>query len=122
MTDLEVFYDGDCPLCRREIALMRKLDRSGRIAFTDVSGDGAGPLDRAALLSRFHVVENGRLRSGADAFAAMWRAVPRLRWLGSIARIPVVLSALEGLYRLFLRARPLLQRALRRWDARRAAR
>jgi predicted DCC family thiol-disulfide oxidoreductase YuxK len=120
MSDLEVFYDGDCPLCRREIALMRRLDTSGRIVFTDVSRDGAGPIEKSALLARFHVVENGRLRSGADAFAAMWRAVPRLRPLGLIAQRPIVLGGLEGLYRLFLRARPRLQQALRRWDAKRA--
>ena len=32
--DVEVFYDGDCPLCTREIRLLRRLDRRGRIRFT----------------------------------------------------------------------------------------
>ena len=93
---LEVWYDGACPLCMREIALMRRLDRAGRIRFTDVADAGAAcPLDRAALLARFHARENGVRLSGAAAFAAMWRAVPLLWPLGQAARVPLVLRALE---------------------------
>ena len=51
-TSVTVWHDGSCPLCRREIALMRRLDHRGRIAFVDVSS-GACPLDRAAMLA-FH--------------------------------------------------------------------
>lgn len=111
---LEVWYDGACPLCAREIALMRRLDRAGRIRFTDVAeGDAACPLDRAALLARFHARENGLLLSGAAAFAAMWRAVPLLWPLGQVARLPLVLRGLEWLYLRFLRVRPRLQALLR---------
>jgi predicted DCC family thiol-disulfide oxidoreductase YuxK len=117
MTQLQVWYDGACPLCRREIALMRRLDRRGAIAFLDVAGpDAACPLDRATLLARFHAREGGRMLSGAAAFAAMWRAIPLLRPLGLAARNPAVLWLLERSYRLFLRWRPALQR-LARWHA-----
>lgn len=110
MTPLLVWYDGGCPLCRREIALMRRLDRRGAIRFVDVSDSQTScPLDRETLLARFHATENGRLLSGAAAFAAMWRAIPLLRPLGLVARIPWVLAALERAYRVFLRLRPRLQ-------------
>ena len=115
MSTLEVWFDGDCPLCRREIALLRRLDRKGAIVFTDVaSGTGHCPIDRAELLSRFHAREDGRLVSGAEAFAAMWRAIPVLAPLGRLARNRQVLAVLERLYRLFLRVRPGLQRAMGR--------
>lgn len=112
-----VWYDGGCPLCRREIALMRRLDRKGRIAFVEVSDATAAdcPLDPALLLARFHAREGqGPLVSGAAAFAAMWRAIPGLRLFGEIARAPPLLWLLERSYRLFLRIRPRLQR----WAAR----
>ena len=81
-----VWYDSSCPLCIREIALMRRLDRRGAIQFIDVlDPQGVCPLDRAELLSRFHAEEEGRLFSGAEAFAAMWRAIPILRPLGLLA-------------------------------------
>ncbi|MDQ2893654.1 MAG: DUF393 domain-containing protein [Pseudomonadota bacterium] len=116
MNRLTVWHDGGCPLCRREIALMRRLDRSGAIRFVDVAQDGSEcPVDRTALLARFHARENGELLSGAAAFAAMWRAIPVLRPLGLAARNPVVLNLLERAYRGFLVVRPTLQAAMRRW-------
>lgn len=116
MAQVKVWYDGACPLCLREIALMRRLDRARAIDFIDVAGPGSAacPIDRAELLARFHAEENGRLLSGAAAFAAMWRAIPRLRPLGLLARNRIVLAGLEQLYLRFLRVRPRLQRWLRR--------
>jgi len=116
MSTLTVWYDGACPMCRREIAMIRALDRARAIDFVDVAEDSPAscPLDRDALLARFHASEDGRMLSGAAAFAAMWRAIPALRPLGLMARSPVVLAVLEQLYRLFLLVRPALQRLWRR--------
>jgi predicted DCC family thiol-disulfide oxidoreductase YuxK len=115
MTELIVWHDGACPLCAREIALMRRLDRRGAITFVDASSaaPAACPIDRAALLERFHAREDGRLLSGAAAFAAMWRAIPLLRPLGLAARVPGVLFVMEAAYRGVLRVRPALQRRAR---------
>ncbi len=43
----EVFYDGDCPLCKREIGMLRRLDRRRWVRFTDI----ADPAFRARLSS-----------------------------------------------------------------------
>jgi predicted DCC family thiol-disulfide oxidoreductase YuxK len=112
---LLIWFDGSCPLCRREIALMKRLDRRGAITFVNIAGTAPGecPVDRAQLLSRFHAREEGRLVSGAEAFAAMWRAIPVLRPLGLLARVPLVLAVLERCYTAFLRFRPRLQRLMR---------
>jgi predicted DCC family thiol-disulfide oxidoreductase YuxK len=109
---LKVWYDGACPLCLREIALMRRLDRRGAIAFVDVaqSADPSCPIDRTELLARFHAEENGEVVSGAAAFAAMWRAIPLLRPLGLLARNRHALRMLEASYLQFLKVRPRLQR------------
>lgn len=116
MADVTVWYDGGCPLCAREIALMRRLDRAGAIAFVDVGdADAVCPIDRRELLARFHARESGdAMVSGAAAFAAMWRAIPLLRPFGLAARNPVVLAALEWLYCHYLPLRPRLQAWVRR--------
>lgn len=96
---------------------MRRLDMRGAITFVDASDPATGcPADRDAMLARFHACEDGRMLSGAAAFAAMWRAIPLLRPLGLVARNGVVLAELERAYRLFLRARPALQTLARRME------
>ena len=120
MTRLTVWHDGECPLCGREIALMRRLDRRGAIDFIDVADPAVSdcPIDRGALLARFHAREDGRLLSGAAAFAAMWRAIPLLRPLGIVARNARVLSLLEKLYVAFLHVRPKIQKRMRQFERR----
>ena len=120
---LTVLYDGACPLCRREIGLYRGL-RPMRpempVCFADAS-DAALPLPpgatREQLLARFHVRgRDGQLLSGAQAFLALWAELPGWRWLARVGRAPGASWAMERTYRLFLRARPMLQRWASRLD------
>ncbi len=100
---LTVLYDGACPLCRREIGVYRGLQSSAPVCFADVS-DVAQPLpprhQREQLLARFHVRDtDGRLLSGAQAFLALWAALPGWRWLARIGRVPGTAWAMERIYR-----------------------
>ncbi|WP_085340399.1 thiol-disulfide oxidoreductase DCC family protein [Aquidulcibacter paucihalophilus] len=106
-----IWFDGDCPLCRAEIALYQKLDRkAGRVAFVDLTGDGTCPLNRADMLARFHAQEGGGpVISGAKAFAAMWKQVTPFQPLGYLAQLPIILPFLDWLYDQFLKVRPRLQ-------------
>jgi predicted DCC family thiol-disulfide oxidoreductase YuxK len=117
---LTVLYDGACPLCRREIGVYRGLPSSTPVCFADVS-DIAQPLPpgttRQQLLARFHVrATDGQLLSGAQAFLALWAALPGWRWLARVGRVPGVAWLMERVYSLFLRARPMLQRWVHRLD------
>jgi predicted DCC family thiol-disulfide oxidoreductase YuxK len=120
LSALTVLYDGACPLCRREIGIYRGLQADEPVCFADVA-DPAQPLPsgttREQLLSRFHVRDsNGRLRSGAEAFLALWAVLPGWRWLARFGRVPGAAWVMERVYRLFLRARPMLQRWASRTD------
>ncbi len=112
---LTVYFDGACPLCRREISFYRRFRGAEDIAWVDVS-DGSGghveaDLSRRAALRRFHVRRrDGGLSSGAAAFAELWMALPSLSWLGRSLALPGIRHVTEGLYRVFLVVRPLLQR------------
>jgi predicted DCC family thiol-disulfide oxidoreductase YuxK len=111
---LTVLYDGACPLCRREIGIYSVLEPNTPLCFADVS-DAALPLPpgttREQLLARFHVRSaDGELLSGAQAFLALWAALPGWRWLARVARLPGAAWAMERVYRRFLRWRPTLQR------------
>jgi predicted DCC family thiol-disulfide oxidoreductase YuxK len=124
---LTVLYDGACPLCRREIGIYRGLQPlrpDSPVCFADV-GDAASSLPsalppgttREQLLARFHVLGgDGALLSGAQAFLALWAALPGWRWLARAGRMPGVAWSMERSYRLFLRWRPTLQRWAFRLD------
>ena len=112
---LTVFHDGACPLCQREIAFLRRRAGADRIEWVDVSGSADGEVcpgvQKDEALRRFHVsTADGRVLSGAAAFAAIWRTLPAMAWLGRIASHPRVTPALEWLYVRFLKVRPHLQR------------
>jgi predicted DCC family thiol-disulfide oxidoreductase YuxK len=118
-----VLFDGGCPLCRAEISHYQRQEGAAALCFIDVSkSDTPLPegMTREAAMARFHVVEGGRIVSGAAAFAAVWRTLPRWRWAGRLAALPPVLAALEAGYRLFLPVRPALSwLAGRLWGDRR---
>jgi len=117
---LTVLYDGACPLCRREIGVYRKLRSDTPVCFVDVSDSSVcvpTGTTRQQLLDRFHVQrENGELLSGAQAFLALWEAMPGWRWLALAGRVPGTTWLMEIAYRLFLRVRPVLQRLVSRLD------
>lgn len=119
---LTVLYDGACPLCRREIGVYRGLQPHSPVCFADVS-DAAQPLPagttREQLLARFHVrSRDGELLSGAEAFLALWAALPGWRRLALAGRLPGATWMMERMYRVFLRWRPALQRLAARLDRR----
>jgi predicted DCC family thiol-disulfide oxidoreductase YuxK len=131
--DLTVYYDGACPLCRREIAHYRGRAGAERVRFVDLAAAedrepgrldpgsiDLGPgLDLAAARARFHVREaDGRLVSGAAAFARLWRRFPGWRWLARLVELRLfgwrpLLPFAEAAYRLSLIVRPWLARRLR---------
>lgn len=116
---LTVYHDGSCPLCRREIALYRRLPGADRLQWVDVSE--AAPLGEGlscqAAMARFHVRDSqGRLFSGAAAFSRLWRVFPAWRWLGWVSAWPPMSWLFELAYRLFLPLRPTLQGWVRRWS------
>jgi predicted DCC family thiol-disulfide oxidoreductase YuxK len=91
MKDTTVIYNGACPVCSREIGVYRAR-AEGPVAFVDLNAAdlscfGLTP-DEAAR--RLHVVEDGRLLAGVDAFRALWRATPGFRWLATVAGWPGV--------------------------------
>ena len=120
---LTVLYDGACPLCRREIGIyrgLRPLRSTSPVCFADVN-DTALELPsgttREQLLARFHVRgHDGQLLSGAQAFLALWAALPGWRWLALAGRLPGAAWVMERSYRLFLRWRPALQRWAHRFE------
>ncbi|MEY3916819.1 MAG: hypothetical protein RLZZ140_382 [Pseudomonadota bacterium] len=109
MKKLRVFFDGACPLCRKEISLYQSADHAKAIDWHDVSSaqrEEMLPLPRQALLARFHVqTPDGQLVSGARGFIAMWRQLPNWNRLAKICSLPF--GCVQQSSGLFVRQAPL---------------
>jgi predicted DCC family thiol-disulfide oxidoreductase YuxK len=106
---LTVYYDGACPVCRREIGFYQK--RTGEaVSYCDVAAEvcPAPDLRREDALERFHVrLADGSLVSGAAAFLALWRETPGFRRAGALLSSGPVVAVLDKAYAGFLRLRRL---------------
>jgi demethoxyubiquinone hydroxylase (CLK1/Coq7/Cat5 family) len=114
--DCVVYFDGACPLCRREIAHYRGQEGAMSIIWVDAANcDPAAlgaDLSRDAALARLHARRaDGSLVSGVAAFATIWSRLPAYRWLAPLVSRRPVLTVLEMGYSAFLRLRPLWRRA-----------
>lgn len=105
----EVFFDGDCPLCLREINMIRALDRHGRLRFTDIAAPDFDPtstgLTQAELMASIRGrMPSGELVEGVEVFRQLYGAVG-LAPLMPLTRLPGIRHALDASYRVFARNR-----------------
>ena len=107
---VEVFYDGDCPLCLKEIRFLQWADkRNNRIRFTDIAAPEFDPTEvgrsMAELMDRIHGrLPNGALIEGVEVFRQLYSAIG-LGWLVALTRLPGVSHLLDALYQVFAKNR-----------------
>jgi predicted DCC family thiol-disulfide oxidoreductase YuxK len=107
---MTVFYDGSCPMCRREIGFYRRCKGEQNVEWEDVSRLEIAPgVSRAQAMARLHVRRgDGSIVSGGYAFATLWLALPGFRRLGLLASYKPLAWLHERVYGLFLKIRPLI--------------
>lgn len=106
---VEVFFDGGCPLCRREMTWVRRLDRHGRVLLSDIAGEHFRPKDGEpdimALMAQIHGrLPDGRWIVGVEVFRRIYEAVG-WGFLVWPTRLPGIRSLLDRAYNRFARAR-----------------
>jgi predicted DCC family thiol-disulfide oxidoreductase YuxK len=103
---LEVFFDGHCPICTREINLLRRLDRHSLIKFTDITDEGFdGPktinLTYNELMASIHGrLSDGTVIEGMEVFRQLY-ARTVFKPLVSLTRLPGLSWLLDRSYSLF---------------------
>jgi len=107
---LTLYYDGDCPLCAREIAWLRRRADPSKLQLADIR---ASDFDSEALGYSMTQLQNllharfanGQWVTGLDATYWSWTAAGHT-WLARPLAWRWLRPALDGLYRLFCRLRP----------------
>lgn len=104
-----MYYDGACPLCLREVRVLERLDRRGRIGFIDIAAPGfsaaeAGiPWDK--LMARIHGrLADGTVVEGVEVFRRLYTAVG-FGPLVALTRLPGIRGLLDFAYAAFARNR-----------------
>ena len=106
----EVFYDGQCRLCTKEINLLRRFDSHSRIVFTDIAADGFDSIERTGipfetLMDEIHGrFESGELVTGVEVFRQLYGRVG-FRWAVGATRLYGIRHALDSGYSIFARNR-----------------
>ncbi|MCP4596286.1 thiol-disulfide oxidoreductase DCC family protein [Neptuniibacter sp.] len=98
-----VFYDGSCPLCKKEISHYIKLDKAENLIWCDISNDVA-LLDYYGIsydqaMKRLHAVSyEGKIVIGVDAFLMLWLQLPYYRYLSRTLKFWGLNKPLNYLY------------------------
>ena len=106
---LTVYFDGECPVCRREINLMKFLHRSQRLGFIDFSNSLYRPTDhrlnRCDLREVIHARwSDGTIITGVEVFSEMWEAIG-FGFLARLSRRPLINALLVKGYAWFAKNR-----------------
>jgi predicted DCC family thiol-disulfide oxidoreductase YuxK len=114
----KLLYDGDCPLCQREVSWLRRYNRSGHLEFEDIAAADFDPArygtSRNELMRVMHgVFPDGRMVSEVEAFRQAYRAVG-LGWLLAPTGWPILRPIFDRLYCVFARNRVRLGRVFGR--------
>lgn len=97
-----LYYDGQCPLCRREMQSLA-AQHDDRLQLVDIHRlDDLPPgLTREHLLKWLHLRRaDGQWVTGVDANVAAWEHTPRGRWLRWM-RWPVLRHVVDAGYRVW---------------------
>ncbi|MDR0634827.1 MAG: DUF393 domain-containing protein [Azoarcus sp.] len=106
---LEFLYDGNCAICRCDVAKLRRRDRQRRIRFIDVTDPAFDPApygrEREVLLARITARRaDGLIVEGPEVFRLALAAVG-LGWIAAPTRLPVLSHITELAYGCFARHR-----------------
>lgn len=97
-----LIYDGECGLCRRSVAVVRRWDREHRLAlvpFQNHARVAAFGIALPALAAAMHLVlPDGRVLAGAEAAPEILRLLPGKRWLAWPFKLPGVMPLARRAY------------------------
>jgi predicted DCC family thiol-disulfide oxidoreductase YuxK len=107
--EVEVFYDGGCPLCRREIDMLKRWDKQRKIRFSDIDGvgfsfDSLGKTHEQLMAEIHGRLPDGTWLQGVEVFRRLYAAVG-FRVPVALSRLPLVSQLLGVGYWLFAKNR-----------------
>lgn len=93
---IKLLYDGECPLCMREVNFLQKKDAGrGKVAFVDIAANDYNPEENAGIdfetaMGRIHgILPDGTVIKNVEVFRRVYEALG-MGWVYAITKLPVL--------------------------------
>ena len=87
---IKVYFNNSCNICRFEINHYKKISGSD-LEWIDITNNEEAlkitSKSKEELLRRLHVIDNGKVIGGAQAFIIIWSKIPKYKFLSKIFSI-----------------------------------
>jgi predicted DCC family thiol-disulfide oxidoreductase YuxK len=107
--ELTLLYDGLCPICRKEVAWLKRLNTAKKLAFQDINATDFNAaqygISYELLMAEIHAQkDDGQLIKGMPVFRALYQTVG-LGWLLAPTDWPILRPLFDWLYQCFAQHR-----------------
>ncbi len=104
---IKLLYDGECPLCVREVNFLRTCDAGrGRVTFVDIADDDYSPsshggVDFETAMGRIHaVLPDGTIIKNVEVFRRVYEILG-MGWIYAATKLPVIGWIVDTLYEIW---------------------
>lgn len=101
---LKLLYDGECPLCLREVNFLQKRDAGrGLVAFVDIADDrytpdAHGGVDFETAMGRIHaILPDGTVIKNVAVFRCVYEILG-MGWVYAATKLPIIGTIVEFVY------------------------
>jgi len=92
---MKVYFNNSCKICKAEIDLYKK-EKIKEIDWVDITNNELAEKETSKnskeLLRRLHVIENEKVIDGAEAFLALWKKMPKYKFLYKFFKLPIIFN------------------------------
>ena len=98
---MKVYFNNSCKICKAEIELYKK-EKIEEIDWVDITNNQVAERETSKtnkeLLRRLHVIEDKKVLKGAEAFLAVWKKIPRYKFLYNFFKLPIIFNLFSFVY------------------------
>lgn len=101
---IKLLYDGECPLCLREVNFLQKRDAGrGLVDFVDIADESYNPEDNGNIdfetaMGRIHaILPDGEIVKNVEVFRRVYEVLG-MGWVYALTKLPVIGFVADALY------------------------
>eukprot|EP00210_Caulerpa_lentillifera_P001385 g1332.t1 len=109
--DVRLLYDGECPLCLREVNMLMNRDKNqNKISFVNIASEEYNPVENQGItygqaMGRIHgILPNGQVIVGVEVFRRCYEAIG-LGWIYALTKMKPLERVANMVYDIWARYR-----------------